>query len=403
MARALRYSPMIGTMLLVLGLVLGAAGAWKVAPLLFGASKPKTPATAPAAKRAVAPADAARTVALVDQALEAKKAQAAASDTSGVGAATPDAGEATAGKASDAEVTEPVPPEQQVSLPEYKRLERPFALRCPSVLNRYDRAGAKLEAIPAEPFCAGLRGRFSIVVFWRSDSEPALTALKLFQANTARLQQGPPPVQVLFVSADRFLSDLKAFYEAEGSSWTFDTYQALVDGWLTNYGSANPDRSFPWLLVTDPDRMVVYEGHAMQTEPELKGFLKFLLALAASRPEAARMAEAVKTAEAAKAEGADAPRKDKIVDAASKKGGTPAPAAAGRREIDYVTLGLQVMRLFPELAGTPELRQVVKAAEGSLNARLKKMSPGEANRLAANLPDNLVRDAVKAALKSIGK
>ncbi len=402
MARASRYNPLIGMLILGLGFLVGAGLVWTISPALFGSTKPKATAPAPTPKRPKA--DVARTVELVDQAVLARTAK-----TLVPAEPSPDA-KADASGAVKADETAPVPPEQQEEVREYARIERPFVLRCPTTLNRYDRVGNKLEPVPLDPFCAGLKGHCTAVVFWRSDVEAALAALKLFQANAARLAEGTPPLSVVFVSADRFPSDLKAFYEAEGSEWTFDTLHAPVDGWLTNYGSQNPDRSFPWLVLVDPSRMVLFEGHAMQTPAELKGFEKLRNALSEARPASSRVEEPKpdepKVADGnGAAKGTEGPRKDKLVDAAAKKT-TPsntAGASAGRREIDYVTLGLQVMRLFPELAGTPELRQVVKMAEGSLNARLKKMNPGEANRLVANLPDALVRDAVKAALKSIGK
>ena len=400
MARSPRYSSVIGIALLVIGFVVGAGAAWAIVPGLV-APKPKPPAPTSTVKRA--PGDAARTVQLVDQAVapaaKAAKVEAQAPK------AQPDVVEAAHPEVVDAAGADaaPVPPEKQIDIPEFKRLDRPFPMKCPAVLNRYDRAGARFESVAVDAFCADLRGRFHVVVFWRSEAESDNPALKLFQDNAAALAGGTPPVDVVFVSSDRFPSDLKAFFEAEGAAWTFQTYQGLVDGWLTNYGSQNPDRSFPWLVAIDPDRMVLFEGPAMATAPDLMGFRKLLADVAAARADVARAAESKKPDAPANGDKGGEPRKDKLVDPASKKSAPVAGGGGGRREIDYVTLGLQVMRLFPDLAGTPELRQVVKISEQSLNARLKKMSPGEANRVAANPPDAMVRDAVKAALKSLGK
>ena len=415
MARASRYSPAIGMALLVLGAAVGGGLAWLVVPALVGAPKPAA-STSPAVRRA--PGDPARTQQVVDQAVQARTAKtlvpSEAPKPDASPAARPDVVEPAAqadasADAASADAT-PVPPEQQVDLPEYKRLERPFALRCPSVLNRYDRAASRFEPVAVDVFCNELRGRFQAILFWRGEGEATNPALALFQANADALAKGTPPTGVVYVSSERFPSDLKAFFEAEGASWTFSTFQGPVDGWLTNYGSTNPDRSFPWLVVTDPERMVLFEGPAMQTADQMKGFQKFLAAMAAARttakaddgkrPDATN--QAADTNDDAKKNDATA-RKDKLADAGARKGATGGGAVGGRREIDYVTLGLQVMRLFPDLAGTPDLRQVVKLSEQSLNAKLKKMGPGEANRLAANLPDALVREAVKAALKSLGK
>jgi len=409
MAQASRYNPVLGLAMLGVGVLLGGGAAWAIAPTLFGAPKVEKAKQAEATRRVQA--DSAKTVALVDQAVQGRAAKTLA-PTEAKPDAKPDASAAPAPDVVEAPAPDAtaVPPEQQVELPEYKRLERPFPLRCPTVLNRYDRASSRFEAVAIEPFCADLRGRYHAILFWSSEGDASNAALQLFQTHAEALAKGSPATSVVWVSSERFPSDLKAFYEAEGAAWTFPTYQGPVDGWLTAYGSQNPDRSFPWLVITDPDRMVLFEGAAMQTEVQLRGLQKFLAAMAGARAEAkaddGKKADAGQGADKAddakKAEGA--PRKEKLVDAAARK---TAPAAGGavggRREIDYVTLGLQVMRLFPDLAGTPELRQVVKLSEQSLNTKLKKMSPGEANRLAANLPDALVREAVKAALKSIGK
>ncbi len=408
MARASRYSPAIGMALLVLGAAVGGGLAWLVVPALVGAPKPAA-STSPAVRRA--PGDPARTQQVVDQAVQARTAKtlvpSEAPKPDASPAARPDVVEPAAqadasADAASADAT-PVPPEQQVDLPEYKRLERPFALRCPSVLNRYDRAASRFEPVAVDVFCNELRGRFQAILFWRGEGEATNPALALFQANADALAKGTPPTGVVYVSSERFPSDLKAFFEAEGASWTFSTFQGPVDGWLTNYGSTNPDRSFPWLVAIDPDRMVLFEGPAMAIAPDLMGFRKLLADVAAARADVARAAESKKPDAPANGDKGGEPRKDKLVDPASKKSAPVAGGGGGRREIDYVTLGLQVMRLFPDLAGTPELRQVVKISEQSLNARLKKMSPGEANRVAANPPDAMVRDAVKAALKSLGK
>lgn len=406
MARSSKYKPVLGFSVLLVGVIIGGLGAWILSESLFGvatANDPKLPKKPSSATAVPARAAAVKAPAPISaEALRAKQANLRVAQEALKATPKPSA-MLLKEPAKKVPVLVPVPPP---AAPAFEVMAKPFALRCPKAIRRFDRRAKALADVDAERFCASLKGRANALVFWETDCATCNDQLAALQGRASTYAAWPVPLRLTFVSSDERDSSLRGFFSDE-KGWYFDTFYTESMTWLGDYGSAIGLPDAPWVVVVDATRQVVYEGSGPKDAASLKDFEAFLQKVA-ERPATKTSAVATDkkaggTGKPSKASAAKAAAKTSAKKASAKKSSPrKAKASSSRRKIDYVNLGLQIMRLYPELAQSPDLRKVVKASERILNKKLAGMSASAASKAAANLPDKMVRSAVSTAKKGLG-
>ena len=400
MARSSKYKPAVAFVVLLVGVALGGMGAWMISGSLFGAvaSADKRVRKAPKAR---ASSSAAATTSVLkpggdpvdvgEAALNAKEALRPS--------AAPKAAPLGAVKAP-AIVGEP-----PKAAPAFEIMEKPFDLRCPKAIRRFDRGAKALADVDAARFCQSLRGKAHAFVFWQTGCVSCTDELALLQGRASTYAGWASPLRLTFVSTDERDVALAGFF-SEKKGWYFDTLYTESMTWLGDYGSRLELPDLPWVFLVDADRQVVFEGLGPSDPSQLKAF-ELLLMKVAERPQtgtkgAGGAAVKKKTADDGGAASKTDAKKKASAKKSAKKKSAKKKKNVSRRSVDYVNLGLQIMRLYPDLAQSPDLRKVVKTSERVLKKKLNSMSVGAANRAVANLPDKMVRSAVSTVKKSLG-